>query len=307
MEYYIELVINGLLIGALYSMVALGFVLIYKASDILNFAQGEFVMFAGYVVAFVILTESSGIFAALGFPGAGLPIIVAIPVALVVMVGVGYAVEYSLLRHLVGQPVHAVIIATLGLAFFLRGVAQALFGVESRNVPLPINQDPLFVGDLLLNRTELIAGVICGLVFLGVGWFFMKSRSGIALRAIADDTTVSMGMGISVRKYFGIAWAIAGIVALIGAVFWGNASGVDIQLALIGLKVFPVVILGGLDSILGAIIAGLIVGLAESLAAGFLDPLVGGGTKDLTPYVLMILVLMFRPYGLFGKPIIERV
>ena len=301
--YYIELMINGLLVGMLYSMVALGFVLIYKASDILNFAQGEFVMFAGYVVAYIILTESSGV---LG-DGPGLPLLVAVPVAMVVMVGVGYAVEYTLLRHLVGQPVHAIIIATLGLAFFLRGLAQSLFGVESRSFPLPISEEPLFIGDLLLNRTELVAGAICAVVFLAVGWFFMKSRSGIALRAIADDTQVSMGMGISVRKYFGIAWAIAGVVALIGAIFWGNATGVDIQLALIGLKVFPVVILGGLDSILGAIIAGLIVGLAESLAAGVLDPYVGGGTKDLTPYVLMILVLMFRPYGLFGKPIIERV
>lgn len=301
--YYAELVINGLLIGSLYSMVALGFVLIYKASDILNFAQGEFVMFAGYVVAFTVLTESSGLLGG----GPGLPLLLAIPIALLVMIAVGYAVEYTLLRHLVGQPVHAIIIATLGLAFFLRGLAQLLFGVESRSFKLPINEDPLFIGDLLLNRTELVAGVICAIVFLGVGWFFMKSRSGIALRAIADDTQVSMGMGISVRKYFGIAWAIAGIVALIGAIFWGNASGVDIQLALIGLKVFPVVILGGLDSIVGAIVAGLIIGLAESLAAGFLDPIVGGGTKDLTPYVLMILVLMFKPYGLFGQPIIERV
>ena len=310
MAYYIELMINGLLIGSLYSMVALGFVLIYKASDILNFAQGEFVMFAGYVVAFMILSESSGLLGGVGlleYLGPTWGLVFAAILALVVMVGVGYLVEYTLLRHLVGQPVHAIIIATLGLAFFLRGLAQLLFGVESRSFPLPINEDPLFIGDLLLNRTELVAGVICALVFMGVGWFFMKSRSGIALRAIADDTVVSMGMGISVRKYFGIAWAIAGIVALIGAVFWGNASGVDIQLALIGLKVFPVVILGGLDSILGAIVAGLIIGLAESLAAGVLDPYVGGGTKDLTPYVLMILVLMFKPYGLFGKPIIERV
>ena len=140
-----------------------------------------------------------------------------------------------------------------------------------------------------------------------MGWFFIKSRYGIALRAIADDQQVSLAMGINVKTFFGIAWAIAGVVALVGGVFWGNASGVDTQLALIGLKVFPVVILGGLDSIIGAIVAGLIIGLVESLAAGFLDPLVGGGTKDLTPYVLMILVLMFKPYGLFGEKIIERV
>jgi branched-chain amino acid transport system permease protein len=292
--YYYELVINGLLVGMLYAMVALGFVLIYKASDVINFAQGEFVMFAGYVLAFGILSV-------------GMPLWLAAILALACMVVVGYAVEYTILRHLVGQPVHSIIVATLGLAFFLRGFAQFLFGVESRSFNLPISDEPIFIGEILLNRVELVAGVVCALGFLAIGWFFMKSRSGIALRAIADDNQVSLGMGINVRRYFGIAWAIAGIVALVGAVFWGNASGVDIQLAAIGLKVFPVVILGGLDSIVGAIIAGLIVGLAESLAAGFLDPYVGGGMKDLTPYVLMILVLMFKPYGLFGKANIERV
>ncbi|MEM7254865.1 MAG: branched-chain amino acid ABC transporter permease [Pseudomonadota bacterium] len=292
--YYVELMLNGLLVGSLYSIVALGFVLIYKASDVINFAQGQFVMFAGYVIAFWILSV-------------GLPMWAAAPLALVVMVIVGYAVEWAVLRHLIGRPVVAIIMATIGLAFFLEGLAQLLFGVETRSVPLPFNDDPVFIGDLLLNRVELIAAGVAAVGFLLVGWFFIKSRSGIALRAIADDQQVSLAMGINVRRYFGIAWAIAGVVALVGGVFWGNAAGVDTQLALIGLKVFPVVILGGLDSIVGAIVAGLIIGLVESLAAGFLDPIVGGGTKDLTPYVVMILVLMFKPYGLFGKAIIERV
>lgn len=292
--YYVELMLNGLLVGSLYSIVALGFVLIYKASGVINFAQGEFVMFAGYVIAFWILS-------------AGLDIVTAAFLALVVMVLVGLLVERAVLRHLIGRPAVAVIMATIGLASFLQGVAQLLFGVETRSVPLPIDDDPIFLGDLLLNRIELVAAGCAAAGFAAVGWFFLRSRAGIALRAIADDQQASLAMGIDVRTYFGIAWAIAGVVALVGGMFWGNASGVDTQLALIGLKVFPVVILGGLDSIVGAIVAGLVIGLVESLAAGFLDPLVGGGTKDLTPYVLMILVLMFRPYGLFGKADIERV
>lgn len=292
--YYVELMLNGLLVGSLYSIVALGFVLIYKASGVINFAQGEFVMFAGYVIAFWILS-------------AGLDIVTAAFLALVVMVLVGLLVERAVLRHLIGRPAVAVIMATIGLASFLQGVAQLLFGVETRSVPLPIDDDPIFIGDLLLNRIELVAAGCAAVGFAAVGWFFLRSRAGIALRAIADDQQASLAMGIDVRTYFGIAWAIAGVVALVGGMFWGNASGVDTQLALIGLKVFPVVILGGLDSIVGAIVAGLVIGLVESLAAGFLDPLVGGGTKDLTPYVLMILVLMFRPYGLFGKADIERV
>ena len=292
--YYVELMLNGLLVGSLYSIVALGFVLIYKASQVINFAQGEFVMFAGYVIAFWILSLDFNI-------------VVAALLAMVIMVLVGLLVEWAVLRHLIGRPVVAVIMATIGLASFLQGAAQLLFGVETRSVPLPIDDYPVFIGDLLLNRVELVAAVCSGIGFAAVGWFFIKSRYGIALRAIADDQQVSLAMGINVKTFFGIAWAIAGVVALVGGVFWGNASGVDTQLALIGLKVFPVVILGGLDSIIGALVAGLIIGLVESLAAGFLDPLVGGGTKDLTPYVLMILVLMFKPYGLFGQKIIERV
>ncbi len=292
--YYVELMINGLLVGSLYSIVALGFVIIYKASDAINFAQGEFVMFAGYVIAFFILSMQ-------------LPLVVAVVLALVVMVIVGFAVQWLVLQHLIGRPVVAIIMATIGLASFLQGLAQLLFGIETRNVPLPISNDPIFIGDILLNRVELVAAGFAAVGFAAFGWFFVKSRSGIALRAIADDQQVSQAMGIDVRRYFGLAWAISGVVALMGGVFWGNATGVDVQLALIGLKVFPVVILGGLDSIIGAIVAGLLVGLIESIAAGVIDPYVGGGTKDLTPYVLMILVLMVRPSGLFGKKVIERV
>lgn len=294
MLYYIELFLNGLLVGALYSLIALGFVLIYKASDALNFAQGEFVMFAGYIVAACVQLY-------------GFPLYVAIAVGIVGMVALGFLVEKLVLQFMIGRPVVAIIMATIGLAAFLQGLAPALWGIETKNIPLPISDEPLFVFDILLNRIELVAAAFALVIFSAVGWLFTKSRMGIALRAIADDQQVSMAMGIDVKRYFGISWAIAGVVALGGALIWGNAIGVDVQLALLGLKVFPVVILGGLDSILGALVGGLIIGAVEAMAAGVIDPYVGGGTKDLTPYVLMIFVLMVRPSGLFGKEDIERV
>jgi branched-chain amino acid transport system permease protein len=292
--YHIELLLNGLMVGALYSLIALGFVLIYKASDVINFAQGELVMFAGYIVAASLQLY-------------GLPLLLAILLGLGGMILLGYLVETIVLQHLVGRPVVAIIMATIGLASFLQGLAPFFWGIETKNIPLPISDEPLFLGDILLNRIEVIAGGLSLVLFGVVGWLFTKSRTGIALRAIADDQQVSLAMGIDVKHYFAVAWGIAGIVALVGAIIWGNAIGVDVQLALVGLKVFPVVILGGLDSILGAVVGGLIVGAVESMAAGFIDPYVGGGTKDFTPYVLMILVLMIRPYGLFGKEDIERV
>ncbi|MCH7478942.1 MAG: branched-chain amino acid ABC transporter permease, partial [SAR324 cluster bacterium] len=247
------------------------------------------------------------------------PLWVAIPLGLVGMMGLGYLVERLVLQHMIGRPVVTIIMATIGLASFLQGLAPfALGGIATKNVPLPINDDPIFVCELLgiegatwcdviLNRMELYAAGSALIGFGLIGWFFIKSRSGIAMRAIADDQQVSLAMGIDVKRYFALAWVISGMVALVGGIVWGNAIGVDVQMALIGLKVFPVVILGGLDSILGAIIGGLVIGVVEAVAAGFIDPLVGGGTKDFVPYLLLIVVLMVRPYGLFGKEIIERV
>jgi branched-chain amino acid transport system permease protein len=292
--YYLELMLNGLLVGALYSLIALGFVLIYKASDVINFAQGELVMFAGYIVAACLQLY-------------GLPLWLSIVLGLGGMVLLGYLVEKLVLAHLIGRPVVAIIMATIGLASFLQGLAPFLWGIETKNLPLPISEEPVWVGGILFSPLELFAALLAFASIAVIGWFFTKSRIGIALRAIADDQQVSLAMGIDVKRYFAVAWGIAGVVALMGGLVWGNLLGVDIYLALLGLKVFPVVILGGLDSIVGAIVGGLIVGAVESLAAGFLDPLVGGGTKDFTPYILMILVLMLRPYGLFGKEDIERV
>ncbi|MGH7349508.1 MAG: branched-chain amino acid ABC transporter permease, partial [Candidatus Rokuibacteriota bacterium] len=181
------------------------------------------------------------------------------------------------------------------------------FGAGSRPLPLPIPDAPLMLGPLFIPPIQLVGGLVSLTFFVGFGWFFVKSRKGIAMRAVADNQQVAMAMGINVQRYFGLAWAMAGLVSALGGIIWGNLLGVDVNLALVGLKVFPVVILGGLDSIPGAVVGGIIVGLVENIAAGYVDPYVGGGTKDFAPYVLMILVLMIRPYGIFGKKIIERV
>lgn len=285
---------NGLLVGSMYALVALGFVLIYKATDAINFAQGEFVMFAGFLAA-----------AAIGL--VGVPWWAGVLVAVAGMVALGFGLERAVLRPLLGRPIIAVIMATIGLAAVLRGTATLAFGAGIKTIPLPIANTPILIGPLILSRIQLV-GAAVSLVFLaGFAWFFLKSRIGVAMRAVADNQQVAMAMGINVRRYFGLAWALGGVVSALGGVLWGAMLAVDNQLALVGLKVFPVVILGGLDSILGAVVGGLIVGVVESLAAGFLDPVVGGGTKDFVPYLLMIAVLMIRPEGMFGRRRIERV
>jgi branched-chain amino acid transport system permease protein len=288
------LLVGGLSVGLMYSLIALGFVLVYKATEAINFAQGEFVMLAGYIAAAALAAQ-------------GMPVIAAILGAVLVMAAFGFALERVVLRPLLGRPIVAIIMATIGLAAILRGLPPLAFGAETRALPLPISDEPYIVGSAAIPPIQLL-GIVVTVTFLGCfTLFFMKSRMGVAMRAVADNQQVAMAMGINVERYFAMAWAMAGAVSAIGGVIWGNMLGVDVQLALVGLKVFPVVILGGLDSIVGAVVGGLIVGVVESLAAGYLDPYVGGGTKDFAPYVLMIIALMFRPYGIFGERKIERV
>ena len=208
---------------------------------------------------------------------------------------------------MIARPVVSIIMATIGLALMLRGAGPLVFGAETRPLDIGVPDEPLIWGPLFMTPIDVVGAGI-SIMFLAIfGWFFMKSRKGVAMRAVADSHMISMAMGINVERYFALAWILAGVVALLGGLVWGSAIGVDTQMAALGLKVFPVVILGGLDSIIGVVVGGLIIGVCEALAAGYIDPLVGGGTKDFTPYVLMILVLMFRPYGIFGKPIIERI
>jgi branched-chain amino acid transport system permease protein len=294
LQFTLVLVTNGLMIGLMYALIALGFVLIYKATDAINFAQGEFVMFAAFIAA-----GAAGL--------AGLPFWVSALLAVAGMVVLGFGIERVVLRPLIGRPIISVIMATIGLAAVLRGVATLAFGAGTRAIVMPISDSPISLGPVTVPPVQVVgAGV--SLVFLaGFSWFFLKSRVGVAMRAVADSQQVAMAMGINVQRYFALAWAMAGVVSALGGIVWGAMLGVDNQLALVGLKVFPVVILGGLDSIIGAVVGGLIVGVVENLAAGYLDPYVGGGTKDFVPYVLMIAVLMIRPEGIFGRRRIERV
>jgi branched-chain amino acid transport system permease protein len=294
LQFTLYLLTNGVMIGLMYALIALGFVLIYKATDAINFAQGEFVMFAGFIAA------GAAVFA-------GAPFWVAALLSVGGMVALGFALERVVLRPLIGQPIISVVMATIGLAAVLRGTAVLAFGAGTRNIAMPLPDDPIPLGSITLPPVEVVGAAVSLIFLAGFTWFFLKSRTGIAMRAVADSQQVAMAMGINVRRYFAFAWAMAGVVSALGGLVWGAMLGVDNQLALVGLKVFPVVILGGLDSIVGAVIGGLVVGIVENLAAGYFDPLVGGGTKDFVPYLLMIIVLMVRPEGIFGRRRIERV
>ena len=294
MAFFFDLFVNGLMIGMMYALVALGFVLIYKATSVVNFAQGELVMFGGYVAAALITLYH-------------LPLAIAIPVLLGTMVLLGFVLERVVLRPLVGQQVISVVMVTIGLAQVLQGSAALVWGAQTKNIPLPIRLEPYIIWEIYISPINIVAALVSAGFLVAFAWFFRKSRMGIAMRAVANDQQAAMAVGIDVRFVFALSWAIAGLAAGLGGVVWGSMLGVDTQLALVGLKVFPAVILGGLDSVPGAIVGGLMIGAIESVAAGYVDPYVGGGTKDFAPYVLMILALMIRPYGMFGKKIIERV
>jgi branched-chain amino acid transport system permease protein len=293
LSFAVPLVVDGVLVGLMYSLIAIGFVLIYKATDAINFAQGEFVMFAGIAAA--------------AFTAIGANFWIALGLTIILMIVSSFVLERTVLRPLVGRAVISVVMATIGVAAIIRGLGPLVFGIGTKSIPLPFSEKPLMLGSVMIPPIQLAGAVVSVGFVIGFTWLFTKSRAGMAMRAVADSQNVAMAMGINVPRYFAYAWALAGIVSAIGGVFWGTLLGADNQLALIGMKVFPVVILGGLDSIAGAVVGGILVGVLENLTAGYLDQYVGGGMKDLVPYLVMIIVLMFRPYGLFGKKRIERI
>ena len=292
--YFLELGINGALSGLMYSLVAMGIVLIYKSSSVPNLAQGALTMLGAYVV--------------LAFAnGAGLPMWLAIPLAMVTMFVIGMGIERVALRRLAGRPIVMILMMTLGLDIFLRATTLTIWGGTARPMPIGISDDPLFLGPLLLNRAYVV-GAVVALVLFAVFVFFFRTRRGIVLRAIADDYTASWSVGISVERGVALSWAMSSVVATTAGVLWGSVQGVDQSLSLLLLKGITVAVLGGLDSIGGAILAGSAAGhLRGRGRPAILDPLLGGGSRDLVVAAVLILTIMIRPHGLFGRHDIERI
>lgn len=288
-----ELSVNGALTGLLYSLFAIGLVLIYKASSVPNLAQGSLTMLGAYVV--LALARH-----------VGLPLWIAVPLAAVLMFAFGIGIERVALRRLAGRPIIMILMMTLGLDIFIRGTALALWGGTSRSVELGVSYDPLFLGDILVSRIHLVGACVAAVLFV-VFVLFFRTRSGIRLRAIADDYMASWSVGISVERGVGLSWGLASVVAVAAGVVWGEIQGVDQSLSLLLLKGVTVAVLGGLDSILGALVAGIILGVLENVGSSIIDPLVGGGSRDLIVAAVLILTVMLRPHGLFGRHDIERI
>ena len=288
-----ELSANGVFVGLMYALVSLGIVLIYKTSGTANLAQGAIAMTGGYVTwALAALV--------------GLPMWLAIPAALVGMFGFGLLMERVALRRMIGQPVIMTIMLTLGVEIMLRGLLPGIFGAAVKRLDIGLPQQPLFVGELLLNRSTMIGGSISLLLIL-LSLFFFNSRFGVVMRAVADDQTASWSVGIRVERAIAVAWGLAAVSATAAGVLWGSTQGIDWSLSLLLIKALAIAILGGLDSIPGVLVAGVIVGVAESLATGVLDPLVGGGSRDVVAAVIILVTLLLKPHGLFGRHHIERV
>lgn len=293
LQFFLTILIGGLLNGFMYSLVALGFVLIFKASGVFNFAQGAMVLFAA--LTFVGLLDM------------GWPMWLALVATIAVMVLLAYSVERLVLSKLVNQPPITLFMATIGIAYFLDGFGQTIWGSEVKPLDIGIPRGGFEIGQVYITQFELVAAVTSGVLVGVLAVFFQKTRIGRALRAVADDHQAAMSVGISLRTIWVIVWSVAGIVALVAGIMWGGKLGVQFSLVLVALKALPVLILGGFTSIPGAIIGGLIIGAGENIAEVFWSGALGGGVQDWFAYVLALGFLVFRPQGLFGEKIIERI
>jgi len=295
MFFFISLAIEGALAGVLYSLIALAFVVVYKASRIINFALGEWLMLAVLLVSAGIYALGLELAAAMAFACAGMFLFALLFNALV-------------LRHLVGRPLISLLMVTLGVGTFIRGLAQfASRGGVPSGISLPSPLEPLALNELRVPTDKLVAAVIAALIIALLAWFHQRSRTGVALRAIADDQQVAMAVGIDVYRYLLIVWCMAGAICVLGGTLWTFVNGGGFGIGLIGLKIFPIVVIGGLDSIPGTIIAAMLIGVLESIATGYLDPHFGGGCGLLACYLLLVAMLFVRPFGLFGREEVQRV
>ena len=295
MEYYLQLVINGLVVGSIYSLVALGFVIIYKATQVVNFAQGELVMVGAYICYSLTVQFH-------------LPFLVSFLVTLGFSVLLGLAIERLVLRPLIGEPIISVIMVTIGLSSVLKALVQLFWSTQIRVYPAVLPQDPVVIVGLPIAPVYIAAFILAAVLFAIFSFFFKYTSMGIAMRATAHDQAAAASMGIGIKNIFAMSWCIAAVVSSVGGVILGNINGINSQLGHLGLKVFPAVILGGLDSLLGAALGGLIIGVLENLCDGVAKDLLGlGGVKEVAAFVVLVLILMVRPYGLFGTEEIERV
>jgi len=298
MTFFIEVVLSGLMAGVMYSLVALGFVLIFKASGIFNFAQGVMALFAALTLV--------GLMEKFGFP-----IWLAIIGTIAVMIALAWLIERVMLRHLVNQEPIILFMATIGLAYVLEGMGDILWGSDVKVLDLGIPQGAsdwmLDSFDIYIEKLEVFAAATAAIMVVFLAVFFQKTRIGRALRAVADDHQAALSVGISLHTIWVIVWSVAGIVALVAGIMWGSKSGVQFSLSLIALKALPVLILGGFTSVPGAIIGGMIIGVGEKVAEVYVGPFVGGAIENWFAYMLALVFLLFRPQGLFGEKIIERV
>ena len=309
MAFFLETLLGGLMAGMLYSLVALGFVLIYKASGVFNFAQGAMVLFAALTMARFAewIPHWTGITNPIAANAA------AFTVAAALMFVVAWIIERLVLRHLVNQEGTTLLMATLGISYFLDGMGQTIFGSDIYKIDIGMPKEPimafenLFQGGILINKEDLYAALIAAVLVAALSLFFQKTTTGRALRAVADDHQAAQSIGIPLNRIWVIVWCVAGVVALVAGMIWGSKLGVQFSLTTVALRALPVVILGGLTSVPGAIIGGLIIGVGEKLSEVFLGPYVGGGIEIWFAYVLALVFLLFRPQGLFGEKIIDRV
>ncbi len=309
MGFFLETLLGGLMAGMLYSLVALGFVLIFKASGVFNFAQGAMVLFAALAMA----RFAEWIPQWTGIDNKILANVVAFAIAAVIMFVVAWIIERLVLRHLVNQEGATLLMATLGITYFLDGLGQTIFGSDIYKIDIGMPKEPImalegmFQGGILINKEDLIAALIAAILVALLTLFFQKTSTGRALRAVADDHQAAQSIGIPLNRIWVIVWCVAGIVALVAGMIWGSKLGVQFSLTTVALRALPVVILGGLTSVPGAIVGGLIIGVGEKLSEVYLGPYVGGGIEIWFAYVLALVFLLFRPQGLFGEKIIDRV
>jgi branched-chain amino acid transport system permease protein len=309
MGFFLETLIGGLMAGMLYSLIALGFVLIFKASGVFNFAQGAMVLFAALAMA----RFAEWIPQWLGFESAILANLLAFVAAMAVMVAAAWLIEKLVLGKLVNQEGITLLMATLGITYFLDGFGQTIFGSDIYKIDIGLPKDPIFLfedvfqGGILVNKEDLYAALIAAALVALLSLFFQKTGTGRALRAVADDHQAAQSIGIPLSRIWIIVWSVAGFVALVAGIIWGSKLGVQFSLSLVALKALPVVILGGLTSVPGAIIGGLIIGMGEKLSEIYLGPMLGGGIEIWFAYVLALVFLLVRPQGLFGEKIIDRV